>query len=189
MDRYLGSGYAAAQDIIDRWSLRLADEPDFEERFMAWCAVKGEAWKEQRIREVRAYATNVENVGRGNSVVLRARNRPADPHAAGGGEGSPRAEHLNTLLEAPGADVPRMQEGTQPRAGGDPAWAAWRGTSAGGNLPPAAIDAPDETGREEHPPRAGADASATPAPPPMAGGDAGGTWGGDGGCEVLSHIC
>eukprot|EP00969_Alexandrium_andersonii_P318471 14067825-Alexandrium_andersonii.AAC.1 len=33
IDRFAGSGYGAAQDIIDGWSLRLADEPECEEKF------------------------------------------------------------------------------------------------------------------------------------------------------------
>eukprot|EP00969_Alexandrium_andersonii_P306963 13569909-Alexandrium_andersonii.AAC.1 len=37
MDKYAGSGYDASQEIIDRWSIRLADEPEFEDAFQEWC--------------------------------------------------------------------------------------------------------------------------------------------------------
>eukprot|EP00969_Alexandrium_andersonii_P119541 5285066-Alexandrium_andersonii.AAC.1 len=92
-------------------------------------------------------------MGRGNRVVLRARNQPAAPHDAAGGDGDPpRAEQLNTLLTTPWADIQRVRASTQPRAGDDDAWAGWQGAGGGGNLPPAAVDAPDEARHEEHPP-------------------------------------
>eukprot|EP00969_Alexandrium_andersonii_P224758 9926379-Alexandrium_andersonii.AAC.1 len=68
MDKYQGSGYSAAQEIIDGWSLRLADEPEFEEKFQEWCAQKDIEWREQRAKELRAYAQNVERGGRTNRV-------------------------------------------------------------------------------------------------------------------------
>eukprot|EP00969_Alexandrium_andersonii_P002036 90213-Alexandrium_andersonii.AAC.1 len=73
MDKYQGSGYAAAQEIIDGWSLRLSDEPDFEERFRQWCDEKDPKWRSQRVMELRNFADNVEHGGRVNRVVLRPR--------------------------------------------------------------------------------------------------------------------
>eukprot|EP00969_Alexandrium_andersonii_P191343 8452099-Alexandrium_andersonii.AAC.1 len=74
------------------------------------------------MREIHAYAANIENMGRGNRVVQRPRNLPGVPQSAGGDGDPPRTEQLNTLLTVP--EVSRNPD-TQPLAGGDDVWAHW----------------------------------------------------------------
>eukprot|EP00969_Alexandrium_andersonii_P292317 12919926-Alexandrium_andersonii.AAC.1 len=60
MDKYGGSGYDAAQEIIDCWSLRLTAEPEFEERFQQWCIEQDIIWRQNRAAQLRALARTIE---------------------------------------------------------------------------------------------------------------------------------
>eukprot|EP00969_Alexandrium_andersonii_P073240 3231426-Alexandrium_andersonii.AAC.1 len=73
MNKYGGSGHAAAQDIIDRWTLRLTAEPEFEEAFQKWRAEQDIVWRQQRAAELRAQARTIEGGGRAKRVKLKAR--------------------------------------------------------------------------------------------------------------------
>eukprot|EP00969_Alexandrium_andersonii_P115554 5109830-Alexandrium_andersonii.AAC.1 len=65
VDAYLGSGYAAAPDVIETWNLRHQDNPQFEDEFTEWGKVKHRAWETQRLGQINALYRNVENVGVG----------------------------------------------------------------------------------------------------------------------------
>eukprot|EP00969_Alexandrium_andersonii_P091138 4023755-Alexandrium_andersonii.AAC.1 len=89
MNRYGGSGYDAAQDIIVRWGLRLAAEPEFEEAFQNWRRDQDVIWRKQRAEELRAQARTIEGGGRANRVELRARV-PRAPRGPGGAASPPQ---------------------------------------------------------------------------------------------------
>eukprot|EP00969_Alexandrium_andersonii_P202477 8946371-Alexandrium_andersonii.AAC.1 len=74
-----GSGYGGASEIIDTWSLRLAERPEFERAFEDWCKVQRALCKESQNQQLQAQARVIEVGGQANRVRHRSINPPRAP--------------------------------------------------------------------------------------------------------------
>eukprot|EP00969_Alexandrium_andersonii_P281588 12447708-Alexandrium_andersonii.AAC.1 len=101
MDR-CGSGYAAASEIIDRWSLRLADRPELEAKFQEWCDIQHNLSKKNQTKQLQSQMRTIEAGGRPNRVRVVSGKAPRAPRGPGEAqEGTTQQGRLNLLLDTP----------------------------------------------------------------------------------------